>query len=143
MKFLPDHKENSVIFTSVDRTLAKRQRLLYPSAVKVSPLSVDDARHLLYNGLDIKLPTSAQENKATELVKYYECLPLAIHATGHMLSAKGKALEKYHIGSHSTSKRLAEPYTEIVSCSSPVPPLWDILLLVSGGRRGSNTHYCH
>jgi hypothetical protein len=114
MKFIPDSKGNSIIFTSVDRTLAKRQRLLYPTAVKVSPLSVDDARRLLYKGLDIKNPTAAQEAKATELVKYYECLPLAIHAAGHVLTAKGKALEKFHVRSYPTSKRLAEPYAEIM-----------------------------
>lgn len=114
MKFIPDSKGNSIIFTSVDRTLAKRQRLLYPTGVKVSPLSVDDARRLLYKGLDIKTPTPAQEAKATELVKYYECLPLAIHAMGHVLTTKGKALEKYHIGSYPTSQRLAEPYAEIM-----------------------------
>ena len=114
MKFIPDSKGNSIIFTSVDRTLAKRQRLLYPTAVKVSPLSVDDARRLLYKGLDIKNPTAAQKAKATELVEYYECLPLAIHAAGHVLTATGKALEKYHIGSYPTSKKLAEPYAEIM-----------------------------
>jgi hypothetical protein len=114
MKFIPDSKGNSIIFTSVDRTLAKRQRLLYPAAVKVSPLSVDDARRLLYKGLDIKNPTPVQEAKATELVKYYECLPLAIHAAGHVLTAKGKALEKFHVRSYPTSKRLAEPYAEIM-----------------------------
>ena len=114
MKFIPDSKGSSIIFTSVDRTLAKRQRLLYPTAVKVSPLNVDDARRLLYKGLDIDNPTSAQEAKATELVKYYECLPLAIHAMGHVLTNKGKALEKYHVGSYPTSKRLAEPYIEIM-----------------------------
>jgi hypothetical protein len=114
MKFIPDSKGNSIIFTSVDRTLAKRQRLLYPAGVKVSPLSVDDARRLLYKGLDIKNPTPAQEAKATELVKYFECLPLAIHAMGHVLTTKGRALEKYHIGSYPTSKRLAEPYAEIM-----------------------------
>ena len=114
MKFIPDSKGNSIIFTSVDRTLAKRQRLLYPAAVKVYPLSVDDARRLLYKGLDIKNPTPAQEAKATELVKYYECLPLAIHAAGHVLTAKGKALEKFHVRSYPTSKRLAEPYAEIM-----------------------------
>lgn len=114
MKFIPDSKGNSIIFTSVDRTLAKRQRLLDPAAVKVSPLSVDDARRLLYKGLDIRNPTPAQEAKATELVKYYECLPLAIHAAGHVLTAKGKALEKFHVRSYPTSKRLAEPYAEIM-----------------------------
>lgn len=114
MKFIPDRQGNSIIFTSVDRTLVKRQRLLYPTGVKVSPLSVDDARRLLYKGLDIKTPTAAQEAKATELVKYYECLPLAIHAMGHVLTTKGKALEKYHVGSYPTSKRLAEPYAEIM-----------------------------
>ena len=114
MKFLPDHRDNSIVFTSVDRTLAKRQRLLYPAGLKVSPLSVEDARRLLYNGLDIKKANPLQELKATQLVKYYECLPLAIHATSHMLNATGKALEKYHIGSYGTSKRLAEPYLEIM-----------------------------
>ncbi len=113
-KFIPDHSGNSIIYTSVDRNLSKSQRLLLPSAVKVAPLSVEDARLLLYKGLDIKDPTPTQETKATELVKYLECMPLAIHATSHMLSAKGKALEKYHIGSYPSSKRLAEPYAEIM-----------------------------
>ena len=114
MKFIPDHQQTNIIYTSVDRTLGKRQRLLYPTAIKVAPLSVEDARLLLYKGLGIDNPTPAQELKATELVKHYECLPLAIHAMGHVLDQKGKSLEKYHIGSSDTSERLAEPYVEIM-----------------------------
>ena len=114
MRFIPDHQQTNIIYTSVDRTLGKRQRLLYPTAIKVAPMSVEDARLLLYSGLGIEEPTKAQELKATELVKHYECLPLAIHAMGHVLDQKGKSLEKYHIGSSDTSARLAEPYIEIM-----------------------------
>lgn len=114
-KFIPDSKNSSIIYTSVDRTLVRKQRLLYPIAVKVRPLDEKDAMDLLYKGLGIGRPTAEQDEKAKALVRHLECLPLAIHAMGHRLSATQKAIEKYHIESYSTDSKLAEPYIGIMA----------------------------
>lgn len=114
-KFIPDSKNSSIIYTSVDRTLVRKQRLLYPIAVKVRPLQEQDAMELLYRGLGIKHPTPEQEEKSRALVRHLECLPLAIHAMGHRLSATRKAIEKYHIESYSTDSKLAQPYMGIMA----------------------------
>ncbi|KEF62422.1 uncharacterized protein A1O9_00394 [Exophiala aquamarina CBS 119918] len=113
VSFIPDRPGNSIIYTSVDRTLAKRQRLLNPAGIKVFPLSQYDACCILYKNLGIKEPTPAQAKKATQLVKHYECLPLAIHAASHMLIARGTSLEKYSPGV--SDHRLADPFLDIMS----------------------------
>ncbi|KAL9624503.1 MAG: hypothetical protein Q9160_001167 [Pyrenula sp. 1 TL-2023] len=112
--FIPYRKTGNIIYTSVNRTLARKSRLFHPADVKVRPLSPEDARLLLYDGLGISRPTSQQEKKATEVVKHLECLPLAIYALSHRLFATGKTIEKYQIGSYKTDSRLAEPYIEIM-----------------------------
>ena len=112
-QFLPDRQGNNIIYTSVDRTLAKRDLLLNPTALKVRPLSEQDACQLLYKALSIQEPCSRQKEKALQLVKHHECLPLGIHAAAHVLIARGRALEKYKPGS--SNARLAEPFIEIIS----------------------------
>lgn len=114
IKFLPDRKGNHIIFTSNDRHLAKRQRLLLPVPLLLQPLSEDDACDLLYNRIGIDSPTAKQAVKARELVNYFQRLPLAIHATGHRISARGQALERFNVDSTSTDERLAEPYKGIM-----------------------------
>ncbi|OCT43987.1 LipA and NB-ARC domain protein [Cladophialophora carrionii] len=111
--FIPDRIGSNIIYTSVDRTLAKRQRLLNPAGVKVFPLSQHDACALLYKNLDIKSPTESQAKKAMQLVKHYECLPLAVHAAAHALIARGISLEKFSPGT--SDHRLAEPYLDILT----------------------------
>ncbi|PGH18031.1 hypothetical protein AJ79_00657 [Helicocarpus griseus UAMH5409] len=114
-RFIPYNKNSSIIYTSLDRTLRKKRRLFEPFGLKVRPLSVEDARKLLFKDLGIKQPTAEQLRKATELVEHFECLPLAIHAMGHRLSATGKPIEKYRIKPQATDKRLAEPYRGIMA----------------------------
>lgn len=113
-QFLPFRKNCSIIYTSKDQTLRKKQRLFEPYCLHVRPLGVDDACRLLFKDLGIKKPTPKQMQKATELVEHYQCLPLAIHAIGHRLSATAKPIEKYHIRSHLTDGRLAEPILGIM-----------------------------
>ncbi|OAX78989.1 hypothetical protein ACJ72_06697 [Emergomyces africanus] len=113
--FIPYNTNSSILYTSVDRTLRKKRRLFEPFGLKVRPLSVEDARKLLFKDLNIKQPTIEQMRKATELVEHFECLPLAIHAMGHRLSATGKAIEKFRIKPQTTDKRLAEPYRGIMA----------------------------
>ncbi|KKK26286.1 hypothetical protein ARAM_003041 [Aspergillus rambellii] len=113
-QFLPFRERCSIIYTSVDKTLRKKQRLYEPYCLLISPLQAEDACKLLFKDLGIKRPTAEQVRKATEVVNHYECLPLAIHAISHRLSATDKPIEKYHIDSHLTDEKLAEPFLSIM-----------------------------
>ncbi|KAE8152681.1 hypothetical protein BDV25DRAFT_150584 [Aspergillus avenaceus] len=113
-QFLPFNKRCSIIYTSVDKTLRKKQRLYEPYCLQISPLPVEDACRLLFKDLAIRKPTPDQIRKATDLVNHYECLPLAIHAISHRLSATSKSIDKYHIDSHLTDEKLAEPFLSIM-----------------------------
>ena len=112
-RFLPDRSGNNIIYTSVDKTLAHRQRLFNPAAVRVQPLATDEACQLLYHNLEIRRPSSTQQKKAIELVQAHQCLPLAVHAVAHALIENGKQLERYtHDGSSHT--RLTKPFMQII-----------------------------
>lgn len=113
-KYLPFRRNTSIIYTSVDRTLAKKQRLFEPYRLNVRALKAEEARQLLFDDLDIENPTPEQYRKATEIVHYYQGLPLAIHAIAHRLTATRKPLERYHLNSHLTDQRLAEPFIGIM-----------------------------
>ncbi|KAL4785698.1 hypothetical protein BJX76DRAFT_366768 [Aspergillus varians] len=113
-QFLPFKERCSIIYTSVDKTLRKKQRLYEPYCLLMAPLQVEDACKLLFKDLGIKRPTKEQAQKAREVVTHYECLPLAIHAISHRLSATDKPIEKYHINSHLTDEKLAEPFLSIM-----------------------------
>ncbi|KAB8202865.1 lipa and NB-ARC domain protein [Aspergillus parasiticus] len=113
-QFLPFNKNCSIIYTSVDKTLRKKQRLYEPYCLQIKPLQVEDACKLLFKDLGIRKPTPSQIRKATELVNHYECLPLAIHAISHRLSATSKSIDKYHVNSHLTDEKLAEPFLSIM-----------------------------
>ncbi|CAG7918386.1 unnamed protein product [Penicillium olsonii] len=113
--FLPWNKNCSIIYTSVDTTLRKKQRLYEPYCLMISRLHVEDACKLLFKDLGITRPTPEQIVKATRIVEHYECLPLAIHAIGHRLNATGKPIEKYHLKSQVTDKKLAEPFLSIMN----------------------------
>ncbi|KAK5936655.1 hypothetical protein PMZ80_011120 [Knufia obscura] len=114
-RYVPDGKGSSIIYTTIDRTLANRQRLLDPPGIKVYPLSTEHACTLLYKSLNMKSsrqPSDRQQRKARQLVTYYECLPLGVHAAAHMLLARGRALEKYTPGP--SGNRLAAPFISIL-----------------------------
>ncbi|KAJ5541297.1 hypothetical protein N7494_006373 [Penicillium frequentans] len=113
--FLPWQKRCSIIYTSIDTTLRKKQRLFEPYCLSTRPLKVEDACKLLYKDLGIKKPTQEQALRAVEIVEHYDCLPLAIHAIGHRLNATGKPIERYHVKHQVTDKKLAEPFLSIMN----------------------------
>ncbi|KAJ5167955.1 uncharacterized protein N7482_003549 [Penicillium canariense] len=113
--FLPWNKRCNIIYTSIDATLRKKQRLFEPYCLSMPRLKVEDACRLLYKDLGIRRPTPEQASRATELVEHYECLPLAIHAIGHRLNATGKPIEKYRVKHQVTDKKLAEPFLSIMN----------------------------
>ncbi|KAF9891079.1 hypothetical protein FE257_005014 [Aspergillus nanangensis] len=114
-QFLPFKEKCSIIYTSVDSTLRRKQRLFEPYCIQIPPLQVEDACKLLFKDLGIRSPNPQQIRKATALVKHYECLPLAIHAMSHHLSIIRKPIEKYQIDSHLTDKKVAEPFLRIMN----------------------------
>lgn len=111
---LPFRKRSSIIYTSVDRTLAKKQRLYEPYCLTVPPLREEDACKLLFKDIGLNTADPEQLQKATALVKHYECLPLAIHAISHRLSATGKPIQNYQVNSYLTDEKLAEPFLSIM-----------------------------
>ncbi|KAK5074664.1 hypothetical protein LTR64_000868 [Lithohypha guttulata] len=114
-RFVPDGKGSSIIYTTVDPTLANRQRLLDPPGIKLYPLSVDQACLLLFRSLhsrEDRPKTSVQLRKARELVKHYQCLPLGVHAAAHALIASGRPLEKFSVGP--SGHRLSSPFLSIL-----------------------------
>ena len=123
-RYIPDHRiddENAsaggsnIIYTTVDKTLANRQRLLDPPGIKVWPLTTEQGCELLYKSLQYRdgvPPSRRQKEKAEKLVAHYDCLPLGIHAAAHMLIARGRALEKYTPGP--SDNRLAAPFLSIL-----------------------------
>ena len=113
-QFLPSNKMCSIIYTSIDKTLARKQRLFEPYCLTVSPLGELDGCRLLFKDLAIRRPSQRQVTKARELVNQYEGLPLALHAIGRRLSATAKPIEKYH-RSHLTDQKLAEPFLGIMN----------------------------
>jgi hypothetical protein len=113
--FLPWNKQCSIIYTSVDTTLRRKQRLYEPYCLMIPRLHIEDACKLLFKDLGITRPTPEQTLKATRIVEHYECLPLAIHAIGHRLNATGKPIEKYHVKTQVTYKKLAEPFLTIMN----------------------------
>lgn len=112
---LPWNKRCSIIYTSRDATLRRKSRLFEPYCISISRLSVQDACKLLFKDLGIKRPTHEQTLRATEIVEYYECLPLALHAVGHRLNATSKPIEKFKVRHHPTDKKLAEPFLSIMN----------------------------
>lgn len=112
---LPWSRQCSIIYTSVDTTLRKKQRLYEPYCLMISRLHVEDACKLLFKDLGITRATPEQIAKAVRIVEHYECLPLAIHAIGHRLNATGKPIERYHVKSQVTDKKLAEPFLSIMN----------------------------
>lgn len=113
--FIPDSKNSSVIFTSVDKSLAGSHRLLNPSGLKIHPLTEAEATTLLFQELEIKNPSKVEIERATALVRDVDRLPLAIHAIGHRLRNTGEPLVKYHVRPYSSDQKLREPFQEIMA----------------------------
>lgn len=114
-RFVPDGQGSSIIYTTVDPTLANRQRLLDPPGIKVWPLTEEQACTLLFKSLQLpedRPRSSTQKRKANELVRHYGCLPLGVHAAAHALLARGRSLEKYSAGP--SDQRLSTPFLSIL-----------------------------
>lgn len=115
VRYIPDGRGSSIIYTTVDKTLSNRQWLLNPAGIKVYPLSVDQACTLLFRYLHIRQneASSIQKKRAGQLVRHYDCLPLGIHAAAHMLLNSNRPFEKYTPAP--SDNRLASPFLAILT----------------------------
>lgn len=113
-RFIPDSSDSSLIYVSRSMRLESFNRLLLPYALKVSPLSEENARKLLFQQLHILRPQSRQTKRATELVKEAGCLPLVINAISHRIAETHQPIEKFKIKSYSEDRRIRDTYAEIM-----------------------------
>ncbi|MCJ1246579.1 hypothetical protein MMC30_003788 [Trapelia coarctata] len=113
-RFIPNSRDSSLIYVSRAKRLEIFQRLLLPQAVKVAPLSDDDARKLLLKSIPIHHPREAQIKSATDLVKKVGGLPLAITAISHRIAYTHEPLEKYTIKSYADDQKIGARYHEIM-----------------------------
>ena len=113
-KFIPDSTDSAIIITSVNRFLAKKHRLLSPTAVHVEPMQEDQATAMLFKELSIKCPSDAEKAKATQIVQKLECLPLAVHAVGRHIDQTGEQLVRYHIRDEPSESMIRDTYKDIM-----------------------------
>ena len=113
-KFVPESRNSSLIYVSRAKRLETLERLLRPQAVKVSPLSDEEACKLLLKSIPIHHPRKAQIDSARKLVKQVGGLPLAINAISYRIAYTHEPLEKYTIKSYSDDQKIAGRYNEIM-----------------------------
>ncbi|KAI9779630.1 MAG: hypothetical protein M1839_007295 [Geoglossum umbratile] len=113
-RFIPNHPNSSIIYTSVDRTLARKHLLLNPVPLKVEQLRAFDAQDLLFRELPtLNKDDQADRSNATELVQKMQYLPLMIHTAARYMRTTGLPLRSY-LRSYSRSRiELLEPYQRI------------------------------
>lgn len=106
-------KHGSILYTSVDRTLTKNEKLHAPYLLQMPPLSIEDACKMIFHRLDIKRPTQMQVHKACMVARHYEGLPLAIYAVGKYLSSNEKPIERFSFNGRLTDAALVEPFLAV------------------------------
>ncbi|KAI9680871.1 MAG: hypothetical protein M1817_004311 [Caeruleum heppii] len=108
---LPRTAHGSIIFTSVDKSLADRRELRSPPAVRVPHLSCEEACELLFQEMKLKRrPRSKEVSKAEKIVREVERLPLAVCAIGRHLWETGQRLLDYHIESYPSVPSWRKPF---------------------------------
>ncbi|KAH0542388.1 hypothetical protein FGG08_003233 [Glutinoglossum americanum] len=112
-RFIPNRQNSSIIYTSVDRTLARKHLLLNPVALKVEQLKALDAQDLLLKELAPTRLEQADKSNAIELVQKMQYLPLMIHAAARYMRTTGLPLKLY-LKSYSKGKmEVLQPYQRI------------------------------
>ncbi|KAL5360239.1 hypothetical protein BJX96DRAFT_149978 [Aspergillus floccosus] len=111
---LPANREGSILYTSVDDSLASKRQLHCPELLRVSPLPVEEACRLLFTKLGIRKPLEMQVRKATLIAMRYEGLPLAIHAVCNYLSRTAKPIERFRIDTRLADSMLTGPFFRVL-----------------------------
>ncbi|KAH0564767.1 hypothetical protein GP486_001837 [Trichoglossum hirsutum] len=112
-RFIPNRQNSSIIYTSIDRTLARKHLLLSPVPLKVEQLKVHEAQELLIQELTPKRRDKIDKSNAAELVEKMQCLPLMIHAAAHYMNTTGLPLRSYLKSYSKGQMEMLEQYQRI------------------------------
>ncbi|KAL1891171.1 hypothetical protein Sste5346_007804 [Sporothrix stenoceras] len=95
-RFIPDAKNTSIIYTSIQSNVSGRYEFDNPQIMKLDMLSPEDARDLLLTEMERKKPWRQDDRtQALEIVKRMGCLPLMVHAAARHIKATREPLSKY------------------------------------------------
>ncbi|KIH93448.1 hypothetical protein SPBR_04027 [Sporothrix brasiliensis 5110] len=95
-RFIPDAKNTSIIYTSIQSDVSGRYEFDNPQIMKLDMLSPEDARDLLLTEMERKKPWREGERaQALEIVKRMGCLPLMVHAAARHIKTTREPLSKY------------------------------------------------
>lgn len=93
---IPDARNSSLILTSTDTSIAGDHHFDNPQKLELGPLADNDARTLLLEDMDKKKPWTQDDlDRALEVVRLVEGLPLAIHTAAGQMKATKEPLAKY------------------------------------------------
>ncbi|OAA59840.1 hypothetical protein SPI_06038 [Niveomyces insectorum RCEF 264] len=95
-RFIPDAKNTSIIYTSIQSGASGRYEFDNPQIMKLGMLTPDEGRDLLLTEMEKRKPwTQDDRTRALDLVKLMGCLPLMIHIAAQHLKATREPLSKY------------------------------------------------
>ncbi|KAF5983552.1 SERAC1 [Fusarium coicis] len=93
---IPDARNSSLILTSTDTSIAGDHHFDNPQKLELGPLADNDACTLLLEDMDKKKPWTQDDlDRALEVVRLVEGLPLAIHTAAGQMKATKEPLAKY------------------------------------------------
>ncbi|EEU46384.1 uncharacterized protein NECHADRAFT_78939 [Fusarium vanettenii 77-13-4] len=93
---IPDTVNTSMILTSTDTSIAGNHNFDNPQKLELGPLGEEEAQMLLLEETDRKKTWTPDDlDRALEIAKLTECLPLAIHAAAGQMRATREPMSKY------------------------------------------------
>ncbi|KAL8341906.1 hypothetical protein RB601_005287 [Gaeumannomyces tritici] len=95
-RFIPDRRETAIIYTSTDGTASGDNSFDSPQVIELPLLSAQEAQELLLTEMNKPKPWSRDDlERALELVRLMDRLPLMIHVAAQQLKATREPLSKY------------------------------------------------
>ncbi|CAK7230365.1 hypothetical protein SBRCBS47491_007561 [Sporothrix bragantina] len=95
-RFIPDAKNTSIIYTSIQSNVTGRYEFDNPQIMKLGMLSPTEARDLLLTEMERRTPWKEDDQtQALDIVKRMGCLPLMVHAAARHIKATQEPLSKY------------------------------------------------
>lgn len=96
MKFIPDSKSTSLIYTSTERSVVGDYHFMNPQIIRLPQLSAREGQRLLLLELDKKEPFSEGDLRySMELVQSMGFLPVVIHSVAQRLKATNEPLSRF------------------------------------------------
>ncbi|CAK7228384.1 hypothetical protein SCUCBS95973_006863 [Sporothrix curviconia] len=95
-RFIPDAKNTSIIYTSIQSNVTGRYRFDNPQIMRLGMLSSAEARDLLLTEMERRKPWKEEDQaQALDIVKRMGYLPLMVHTAALHIKATQEPLSKY------------------------------------------------